>query len=174
MLVIMAGLPGTGKSTLARCLAGELSALILDKDTVRAGLFPPHEIEYSTRQDDFVVGIMLQVAAFYFEIDPNRIIILDGRPFTRRYQVESVTDFAGQIGQPVKLCVLTCPDEAVRERLEGAVASGSHLAANRNFELHQRIKAMQEPHGYPHLQVDTSRDLGTCIQECIEYIASQT
>ncbi|HSV85493.1 MAG TPA: AAA family ATPase [Levilinea sp.] len=85
MLVIMAGLPGSGKSTFTPELASArlrwgLPALILDKHQVRAGLSPPQEIEYSTRQDDFVVRIMLKVAGYYFEKDAQRILILDGRP----------------------------------------------------------------------------------------------
>ena len=39
MIVIMAGLPGTGKSTLARALAQRLAGAVLDKDEIRAALF---------------------------------------------------------------------------------------------------------------------------------------
>jgi predicted kinase len=41
MLIAMAGLPGSGKSTLATCLEPRLGAVVLDKDRVRAALFPP-------------------------------------------------------------------------------------------------------------------------------------
>jgi adenylylsulfate kinase len=39
MLIAMAGLPGTGKSTLANALANALGAAVLNKDRVRAALF---------------------------------------------------------------------------------------------------------------------------------------
>jgi predicted kinase len=170
MLVVMAGLPGSGKSTVASRLARELPALILDKDVVRAGLFPPQEIEYSTRQDDFVVGVMLQVARFYFEKDPQRTLILDGRPYARRYQLEQVSRFADEIGQVVKLIVCTCSDETAQARLERAVASGRHVAANRDFALYQRMKADQEPFEFPHLLVDTGKPLQACVLECMTYL----
>jgi predicted kinase len=64
ILVVMMGLPGSGKSALARRIAPVLPAVILDKDAVRAALFPPAEIEYSLQQDDFCVEIMLQTAAY--------------------------------------------------------------------------------------------------------------
>ena len=170
MLVIMAGLPGSGKSTIAVELARILPALIIDKDAVRAELFTPPEIEYSTRQDDFVVSIMLQLAGYYFEQEPQRTLIFDGRPYVRRYQVEQVTRMMYEIGQNVKLIACTCSDETARMRLEQAAASGTHLAANRSFELYQRLQVSQEPYGLAHLVVNTDKDLGECVRECFQYI----
>jgi hypothetical protein len=84
MIVLMAGLPGSGKSTLARELAWRTSGRVLSKDDFRHALFAPEEIEYSTRQDDFCLELMLQTAGYLLTRDPARIIFLDGRPFSRR------------------------------------------------------------------------------------------
>jgi len=69
MIVIMAGLPGTGKSTLARALAQRLPGTVLDKDAIRAALFQPPHVEYSLAQDDFCQEIMLQTAAYLLAKD---------------------------------------------------------------------------------------------------------
>ena len=79
MLILMAGLPGSGKSTLSRALAAKFDATVLDKDEIRAALFAPADIEYSTEQDDFCMGIMLKVAGYIFRKEPSRRIFLDGR-----------------------------------------------------------------------------------------------
>ena len=94
MIVLMAGLPGTGKSTLCR----KLSGVVLDKDQIRAALFT--EVEYSTEQDDFCMKVMLDTAAYILKKDPLRVVFLDGRPFSKQYQIEQVIAAAGEIDQP--------------------------------------------------------------------------
>jgi len=71
MIVLLAGLPGTGKSTLAANSAAHLDAAILSKDEIRQALFAPPDVEYSTAQDDFVLQIMLEAAAWLSGKNPT-------------------------------------------------------------------------------------------------------
>ena len=170
MLIAMAGLPGTGKSTLARRLAQELPAVLLDKDAVRAALFPPSEIEYSTLQDDLCVDIMLQVAGYLLAKNPLKHVILDGRTFSRRYQVETVRAFAQNQGVACTFIECICSDETVRQRLERDVAEGLHPAANRDYEMYLSVKARAEPILGPKLVIDTDQDLVSAVQRCLETV----
>ena len=111
MIVLMAGLPGTGKSTLARALASRLSGTILSKDVIRHVLFSPRNVEYSTEQDDFVMQVMLEVAGWILAKDPGRIVFLDGRTFSRRYQIEQVIEAAQKREQPWHILECVCPEE---------------------------------------------------------------
>jgi adenylylsulfate kinase len=170
MLIAMAGLPGTGKSTLAGRLAQELPAIVLNKDAVRAALFPPSEIEYSTSQDDLCVNVMLQVAGYILAKDPRKHVILDGRTFSRRYQVDIVRAFAQELGIECTFVECVCSDETVRQRLERDVALKLHPAANRNYEMYLAVKAQAVPIPAPKLVLDTDRDLEAAVQDCVGQI----
>src|SRR5260370_31098681 len=100
MIVLMAGLPGTGKTTLASELARRTQGAILSKDEIRAALFSVEDIEYSVKQDDFVMEIMLKAARFLLQDAPARKILLDGRTFSRRYQIDRVLKLADELAQP--------------------------------------------------------------------------
>src|SRR5205807_8258830 len=108
MLIAMAGLPGTGKSTLAQNLANACSGIVLNKDLIRAALFPIALIEYSTRQDDFCMSILFQVASYMLQNDPSLYVILDGRTFSHKYQVEALDQLAEEIKKPLK--IIECID----------------------------------------------------------------
>jgi adenylylsulfate kinase len=161
MIVLMAGLPGTGKTTLARELAKRTEGAILSKDEIRFALFSPPDIEYSLKQDDFVMGIMLEAARFLLKKNPLRKVFLDGRTFSRRYQIERVLQFAGELLQPWIILECTCSDESAAGRLE---TDPTHPARNRNFALYLEMKAGFEPITHPKAIISTDRPLERCVE----------
>ena len=118
MIVLMAGLPGTGKTTLACALAARVGGRVLSKDEIRHALFASDEIEYSSRQDDFCLRVMLEVAGFLIEQNPSSKLFLDGRPFSRRYQIDNVIQAANPLHQDWRILECVCAEEIVRGRLE--------------------------------------------------------
>ena len=166
MIILMAGLPGTGKSTLARELASRTGGCVLDKDPIRAALFAPSDIQYSTTQDDFVMEIMLQAASVLLKKDPSRKVLLDGRPFSRRYQIERVLSFAADLNQPCRILECVCSDDSARRRLD-VERDPNHPAHNRSFALHQEVKARFEPIIHPKTVINTDQSLAECIGQAM-------
>ena len=160
----MAGLPGTGKTTLARELAHRTQGALLSKDVIRAALFHAEDIEYSVEQDDLVMEVMLKAARFLLEKTPTRKLILDGRTFSRRYQIDRVLKFARDLAQPWTIIECTCSDESARRRLD-LEPDPSHPARNRTFALYLEVKARFEPITYPKTTISTDRPLEECIAQ---------
>lgn len=169
MLILMAGLPGAGKSALSRALAAELGGTVIDKDHIRASLFSPRDVEYSTQQDDFCMAVMLKVAGYLFRKDPARIVLLDGRTFSHAYQLKRATGFAEAIGQPWRILECTCSEPTARRRLAD---DSTHVAANRNFDLYLQVKSRFEEITLPKIVIDTDQSLETCVQQATAALKS--
>src|SRR5258708_12385294 len=141
MLIAMAGLPGTGKSTLAHHLADACAGIVLDKDSIRAALFPIAQIEYSTRQDDFCMSILFQVASYMLRNDPSLYVILDGRTFSRKYQVPALDQLAEELKTPMKIIECTCSDEIEQKRLAAKATIGArHLTTHPDTHSYLPLK----------------------------------
>ena len=170
MIILMAGLPGTGKTTLARELARRAQGAVLSKDEMRAALFSPEDIEYSVEQDDFVMEVMLQGARYLLQKTPDRKVYLDGRTFSHRYQIDRVLEFARELGQPWTILECTCSDESARVRLDLA-PDPSHPAHNRNFALYLEVKARFELITHPKTVINTDQPPAQCLEQTLGALA---
>jgi adenylylsulfate kinase len=171
VLIAMAGLPGTGKSTVAACLWRELGAVVLDKDRVRAALFPPRVLDYSAAQDDVCMTTIYQAAAAILKATPQQPVVLDGRTFLRAGQVADLLTLASSLGTPPRVIECVCDEDVARRRLEADQASGGHPAGNRTFALYLSLKAAAEPLTVPRLVLDTGRlPLEECVRRCLDYL----
>jgi predicted kinase len=168
MIVLMAGLPGAGKSTLARALAERMDGVILSKDEIRAALFSAKDIEYSVGQDDFVMEVMLDAARLLLQKSPARTIFLDGRTFSRKYQIDRVLSFARDLAQPWKIIECTCSDASARRRLDAD--DPSHPARNRDFALYLEMQRQFEEIKYPKTTISTEQSLQQCIEQVLNVL----
>jgi hypothetical protein len=55
------------------------SPIVLNKDQVRAALFPPPVLDYSAAQDDLCMAAIYSAAAHIRNASPQQVVIRDGR-----------------------------------------------------------------------------------------------
>ena len=169
MIVLMAGLPGTGKTTLARELAARTSGRVLSKDEIRHALFQDEEIEYSSRQDDFCLHVILETAGYLLQNGSYRTVFLDGRPFSRRYQIENVVNAAASLHQSWRIIECVCPEEVAKRRL--LEQAEIHPAGNRNFQLYTEVRSRFEAITLPKTVIDTNDSLEACVELALAALA---
>jgi predicted kinase len=168
-LIAFAGLPGTGKTTLAKRIAEKLGAVLLNKDEVRAALFTPEDIDYSSTQNDFCMAILYQLAVYHAQQHPERAIIIDGRTFSSRAKVTALERCTQQCNRPLTLIECVCSDAVVEKRLTDD--AGKHVTADRNVELYYRVKGAWVEITIPKLIVSTDGDNEELLlKQIIEYL----
>lgn len=171
MLTAMAGLPATGKTTLAARLATELGGVVLSKDNVRAALFPALVLDYSQAQDQISMDAIYTAAAHIRQTFPDHPVFIDGRTFLRSSHVHDLFALAASLEETPRIIECVCSDEVARQRLEQDLAAGTHPAKNRTYALYLAVKARAEPIGGPHLVLDTGRlPVEECVQQCLAYL----
>ncbi len=167
-MIVLAGLPGAGKSTLAAALARRLpDARVLDKDEVRHALFAP--CDYTSAERDVVFAALLDAARYH--LGRGRIVIFDGLTFARRAQVAAAEAVADDAGAFKAVIVCDLPVEVAIERCETDAASGDgHLASNRDGELVRRVASeMEEPAG-DYLTLDMTSAADLLVEQALAYV----
>jgi predicted kinase len=166
---MLAGLPATGKSTLARQLSAHLErCAVLDKDRVRAALFPGPMTDYTADQDALCFRAMIEAATYMTSRSLARFIIFDGRTFSKQTQIDEVISAAEAAGAGWRILHLTCSDEAAEKRLR--TPDPSHPAANRDTTLYYRVKAAFEPIEHEKLDLDTTDGIDSILPQALVWL----
>src|SRR5207302_3905155 len=132
----------------------------------------PDEIEYSCRQDDYCLQVMLGTAGYLLARNPGRAIFLDGRPFSQRYQIENAIGEAASLQQPWRILECVCSDETARRRLVADAEGGTHPAGNRDYQLYLEVKARFEAIVQGKTVIDTEQTLEACVQQAMAALSS--
>jgi len=170
----MAGLPGTGKSSIARQLATRLHALVLSKDEIRAELFSNEQIDFSREQDDLCMMVVYLIAGYLLRANPEQTIVIDGRTFSQSYQTEQLLSRAESFEVKPVIIECVCDDAVARQRLENDRRAGAHPAANRTYKLYLDLRDKAEPINADRLLVDTGKEsLKNSVDRCIAYLKNE-
>ncbi len=119
--MLVTGLPGTGKSTVAAAVAKELDCAVLGHDWAMSGLRPYPELQSALGRivhGHRVVGWSILAALARAELRAGRSVVLDG--VARAPEVRRCRDCAAGESARSVVVVTSCSDPTVhRRRVEG-------------------------------------------------------
>ena len=151
MLVLLTGLPGTGKSEIARRIAPELGALILSADPIDATLL---RVGVSHRPD--IVGFELMKTVAREQLALDMPVVIDAvNPF--QWVRDQYGEIAAAAAKPFAVIATTCNDvEVHRSRVERRYERGEKQITWSGVE---RQIAYYEPPTNPAIALDATDSL---------------
>lgn len=167
-MIVLVGLPGSGKSHLAREIKHRVPAVILDSDALRQALFadPQHTTKEHARLFPAIHVLMVRLLerGITIIVDATNLREANRRPFYRT---------AEDHGAKLVLVRVWAPKRVIRQRLAARDARAS--AADRStatLDVYERMLADAEPIRRRHVSVDTSKDLGPAVDKIIRDLSA--
>jgi len=145
-LIVLVGISGAGKSTVAEYLAQKTSWPIVSRDTIRAAMFPTCSFTNSEKQAAFEA--LLQSVSVSSKILDGCII--DGMSFSRVGELERVLELFPQseeLRASVKVFQLVVPIEIAKERAQLDWETGRHVAPFRDASFVENMSRRMR--GFP-------------------------
>lgn len=148
MLIIVCGLPGSGKSSLSKDLAKNFSAVHLNSDEIRKKLFP--QPTYSEEEKKKVYEEMAKQAG---EILGRGNKVIADATFSRKEYRRIMEDEAAKVGAKVFVIKCILHEDETKKRLDKRKISGKN-PSDAGYEVYMKLKESFEPLEGPCLEVD--------------------
>jgi len=156
-LILVSGLPGTGKTYFCRRLALKLPAVILESDYLRRLLFPAPGYSASESARLFRACHLLIERLLKRGVP----VIFDATNLAEHYR-ERFYRVTGRLGVRLVLVRVEAPPELVYERLRERKESGES-SSDADWAVYRRMKSQVQRIHRRHYAVDTSRDITPVI-----------
>jgi predicted kinase len=165
-LVVVSGLPGTGKSHFCRKLAERIDLVILESDSLRRLLFatPSYGKEESTQLFRALHGLVEEL------LKKGISVALDATNL-EEHNREQLYHIADQSGARLVIVRMEAPPEVVLQRLEQRtkkVDQADHSEADWN--VYTKMKPTVERIGRNHFAVDSSKDIAPVVDRIVRLV----
>lgn len=163
MIIIVFGLPGSGKSYFASRLASALKAQYLNSDELRSKLFSKRT--YTEAEKLLVYDSML--TSMSDALSKKISMVLDATFYSKSIR-SKFEKTAFEFNEQIIYIEVTAPDHLIEERLEKP-----RVYSEANFEVYLKIKALFEPLLTDHLiLISSNSNISSLLGKAIQYIHS--
>lgn len=164
MVIIVFGLPGSGKSYFATRLAEKLQAIYVSTDETRLKLFSKRK--YTDAEKFTVYDAMLTEMT---DVLHNKLtIVLDGTFYTDALR-KKFDEAAGKLKAKIIYIEVTAPEDLIAARLKKP-----RLYSEAHFDVYLKLKEIAEPLLQEHLVLKSSnKNISSMLRKAIHYIETQ-
>ena len=168
-LILIAALPGVGKTTLAREFArqtdgihfdiDEIKRVVVPEDMVTEGIDPP---EYRYK---YYAGAIRKLPDLFAQSSVG-IVIMDETFHLQAFR-DMWNDAAVKLNIRLHWIVAVCDEEIVKQRLSVGKNRENHILSGGGHHMYSLFKKAFEPVEGPHEVVDTAEDIVSQVQKIV-------
>jgi predicted kinase len=168
-LILITGLPGIGKTTLARELARQTKGIHFDLDDTKRVVVPEYMVTESIDPHEFrykYYAEAIRRLPDLFGQSSAQIVIMDEtfhlQGFRRMWR-----EAARQLNIRLHWVEAVCDEEIVKERLSNGRDRGNHILVDKGYQMYLLFRKAFEPIKGPHEVVDTNKDIVPQVQRMV-------
>jgi predicted kinase len=160
-LLQMAGVPGSGKSALARLIGRTTGAVVIDKDVLKSAAL-------EAGADDTLAGGIAYEALFALAdhlLGQDKSVVLDSPSFWETIPAKGAAVAAARM-VPYYFIECFCSD---RDEMARRLRERPRLRSNPGEEALEAGPATVAPHG-AYLRIDTMQPIERCLELALDYL----
>ena len=165
-LVVLVGLPGAGKTTLANWLAEHHGFVVSSRDTIRAAMFP--DCRYTLEEKAAAYSGMKQSIAIMLRQGVQ--VVTDGICFSSQRERDEVIALGAAAGVRVVILACECPVAVAQQRVEHDRAVDSNALKDRDAALVVEVSNRFDPIPPSAVLIDTSAPVAAIRDEVARHL----
>jgi len=164
LIVLICGLPGVGKTTIAKNLAPLIDAVILSTDKIRKELIP--NPTYIKEERKLIYDVMVLIAAYLQNLGTN--IILDAT-FNKEDSRNKVKQRIRVPQDEFFIIECVCPENIIFSRIKNRKEDYSDA----DISVYKKMKKIYEPVKADHITVNTSLNITGNVKNIASLLRSK-
>lgn len=160
MIILVFGLPGSGKTYFSKHLAAEINAIHLNTDKIRHKY--NKQGQYDEKSKQYVYDMLKQ--EMLKTLQQSSEVIVDGT-FYKHSKRKQFIEKAREQQQIIKFIEIKANEQTIKQRMKNRKG-----LSEADYSVYQHIKNMFEPLDSPHLVLWSENNMTTLVEKAKEYI----